>query len=225
MSVREQRMQSRREAIYAAALRLLIEGGVHALTIRALAAKAGVSVPTIYNLIGSRSQILLDLTVARIEEAREVVAYLPDMSAHEKVLAIQGGVADFYIEQADEAKAIYRARMSIRMSEPESAHPDIAAGSASVTATTIREGVEKGEFSADTNVAFAAEQIFRSFGHCMSDWVLGVYDDDGLRSTVAYFTCLHLLPISVGPGRQLVEDKIRELGTRVMAILDVATES
>lgn len=50
--------QRRRAAIREATRTVIAEGGIEAATVRVIAAEAGQSVATLYNLIGSRSEIL-----------------------------------------------------------------------------------------------------------------------------------------------------------------------
>jgi AcrR family transcriptional regulator len=57
-NLREIGKQQRRDAVLLAARALVIEGGADALTMRALAARAGVSVPTVYGLIGGRDAVI-----------------------------------------------------------------------------------------------------------------------------------------------------------------------
>ena len=61
LSVRERNMQKRRDRILAEARSLLARDGFDALNLRDLASKAGVTVPTIYNLIGNKEEVLLAL--------------------------------------------------------------------------------------------------------------------------------------------------------------------
>lgn len=57
--LRERGKLERRQRILDAAAELLVRGGVDALSMRSLSERAGLSVPTIYNLIGSREEVLL----------------------------------------------------------------------------------------------------------------------------------------------------------------------
>ena len=58
MSLRAVNMQKRRERILQEARRAIGEGGADALNVRSLAEAADVTVPTIYNLIGSKDDVL-----------------------------------------------------------------------------------------------------------------------------------------------------------------------
>lgn len=57
-SIRERGKAERRVRVIETAREILSEGGVEALSMRALSVEAGVSLPTIYNLIGGRDDVL-----------------------------------------------------------------------------------------------------------------------------------------------------------------------
>ncbi len=61
--LRSQNKRKRRERILARARELLAQQGFDALNLRDLAGSAGISVPTIYNLIGCKEQLLKELTL------------------------------------------------------------------------------------------------------------------------------------------------------------------
>jgi AcrR family transcriptional regulator len=68
VDTRTANMAKRRERILAAAREIIAHEGIGALNVRYLAKKAGVTVPTIYNLIGKKTQILECLIDEMMEE-------------------------------------------------------------------------------------------------------------------------------------------------------------
>ena len=58
MTLREQKMAERRERILLTAREIIAEGGLDALTTRELARRARVTVPTVYNLVGAKDEVL-----------------------------------------------------------------------------------------------------------------------------------------------------------------------
>ncbi|MFQ3200556.1 MAG: AcrR family transcriptional regulator [Zhongshania sp.] len=73
-------MQKRRTRLLAEARTLLARGGYEALSLRELAKAAGLTVPTIYNLIGNKDEVLLELgsDVLKEVEARVKSVYRDD---------------------------------------------------------------------------------------------------------------------------------------------------
>jgi len=60
---RAQNMEKRRERILKEARKMLAEGGFDALNLRDLAEVSGITVPTIYNLIGNKAEVLKALVM------------------------------------------------------------------------------------------------------------------------------------------------------------------
>src|SRR5262245_4522181 len=72
MGLLQEQKNERRERIVRAARKLIAEQGYEGLSMRELARAAGLSVPTLYNLIGSKHQILaleMQSTFAEIARA------------------------------------------------------------------------------------------------------------------------------------------------------------
>ena len=65
-TTRSKNMAKRREAILREARSLIANEGFEALKIRDLAARAGLTVPTIYNLIGGKNEILAVIILSLI---------------------------------------------------------------------------------------------------------------------------------------------------------------
>ena len=72
-------VRSRKARILAAARKLLAEGGYERLTVKNLASEADLSVPTIYNLVGKRHDVLVqamnDHTIAMCKTAKDKEKY------------------------------------------------------------------------------------------------------------------------------------------------------
>jgi len=60
---RAKNMEKRRERILKRARKMLAEGGFDALNLRDLAEMSGITVPTIYNLIGNKAEVLKTLVM------------------------------------------------------------------------------------------------------------------------------------------------------------------
>ena len=95
-----------REALLQATLQLMDEGGVEAVKARAVAQAAGVSVGTIYNLIGTvddlvrlaNQRIYEDLSAFGLKRMAELETMLGRGTARDRVLTRLLGLADAYID-------------------------------------------------------------------------------------------------------------------------------
>ena len=102
-------MQKRRERILAEARNLLARDGFDALNLRDLANKADVTVPTIYNLIGNKEEVLLALAD---EVLAEIEARFPNKDAADPLdaaAAVVTGCAQIFSENTDYYRAAFLA--------------------------------------------------------------------------------------------------------------------
>src|SRR5690554_4607653 len=81
-SLRERQKEERREAILDAAVALFDQLGYSATTVEQIAARAGVSAPTVFNYFGSKQDILYALAVrADTLALDEAIEELPAMDS------------------------------------------------------------------------------------------------------------------------------------------------
>ena len=71
-STRSKNMAKRRETILREARALIANEGIEALKIRDLAARAGLTVPTIYNLEGGKNEILAVIIDEMVVQLRTI---------------------------------------------------------------------------------------------------------------------------------------------------------
>ncbi len=87
--------QQRRENILQAARTLIVRDGFDALTTRGLAEEAGLTAPTLYNLIGDKNEIIRQLVcngLARVGSRAALNAELPPLAMAEGIIETALGV-------------------------------------------------------------------------------------------------------------------------------------
>lgn len=83
------KMEQRRENILHAARMLIVRDGFDALTTRRLADEAGITAPTLYNLIGDKNEIIRQLVfvgVARVGSRATLGEELPPLAMAERII-------------------------------------------------------------------------------------------------------------------------------------------
>lgn len=152
------RSEQARVAVLEAAGDLLLEGGLQATTVEAIAARAGVSKATIYKWWPNRGAVVLDGLLERVRRSLAIPEGL--------------GTADALEFQLRELVALFRdtgvgPAMRAIASEVES-DPDLAravrerwlAPRRAVTAAVLARGVADGELSADLDVELVMDQLY-----------------------------------------------------------------
>lgn len=160
----------RRARILTEARMLLSLEGFEGLSLRKLAARAGLTVPTIYNLVGGKEQILLELTlqmIASVETALDKIAEEQPLERAEAIVLVA-------ITEIERAPDFHRAALlAIDHLDRTGAPPgwdrlsrQATAMQEKATVAAQRIGLLEGQISA----SLIAEQIFRTYRSASRDW-------------------------------------------------------
>jgi len=163
------RSERARLAVLEAAADLLIEGGMTAATMEAIAARAGVGKATIYKWWPSRGHVALDSFFMR---TKTTIAVEAGASLEEALTAKIGALAGLLRDPA--TGPLMREIVAVAQSDPDirSALEERWVRPRRVAAEQVlREAAERGELRADVDFAAALDQLFAPlyyrllFGH------------------------------------------------------------
>jgi AcrR family transcriptional regulator len=152
------RSESRRAAILAAAGDLMMEGGLRAATMEAIAARAGVGKATVYKWWPSRGAVALEGFMLRAADSWSLPEGVPAAEAL-RVLA----VAAVRLFTRSPAGPLMRALAADAQSDPEIAQAlreQWFSPRRAVAAEVVREGIRSGEFRADLDLAATLDLVF-----------------------------------------------------------------
>lgn len=167
--------EERRARILQEARRIVAEGGVEALTTRGLAQAADVTVPTIYNLIGNREEVLYCLT-------RESIARLwarLDAVESAECLAMAEAIVEQTIALFTEDEAFFRAAVMAQDHLLETATLGEASKSyvekqaARMAAHAAQQGIDDGQLHGRIPADALGEQMYLGFDSPMRAWGFG----------------------------------------------------
>jgi AcrR family transcriptional regulator len=152
------RSERARAAILAAAAELLVSGGIDAVTMEAIAARARVSKSTIYKWWPSRAHVILESFFNR---ARHTMAVDENASLQEVLTAQVTSLARLFRDS--DAGPLMADLMAASQADP-----DIRAAldeqwlrpRRQIGASLLRAGMERGELDAGIDIAAAVDQIF-----------------------------------------------------------------
>ncbi|HSN15098.1 MAG TPA: TetR/AcrR family transcriptional regulator [Anaeromyxobacteraceae bacterium] len=154
--LRERLREETSSVILAAAEQVIGEDGVHAARMERIAARAGVSVGTVYNYFTDRAsllQALFDKRAAGMQEKLErALAAVSGRPAQEQVEAILGGM----VEHGRSHGAFFAALMAEHMGPSRLRPPSFArAELGRRTADLVTRAIASGEFREDPYGVFA----------------------------------------------------------------------
>ncbi len=221
MGRREANVAARRQRILESARALLQEAGPEGLSMRKLARQAGLSVTTLYNLLGSREQILQALikdSVQRLEEPA------PDARATRDPLRraarAMEGILQYMIDNRDLLRPLivadFRTGSWSRLAQQdEGAH---FKSSKEAVRAAITEALENGQLRNVVGLAFLEVQLHVAWELALDLWAFGVLDDEAfrLRSLSGFYVTL--LAFAEPEVRPRIEKELRRLERRHSAV-------
>lgn len=209
-ATRTANMNKRRDRILACAGSLIATKGFEAFTLNELASAAGVTMPTIHNLIGKKSQIfekLVEEMVSRIEDV------LSGLEVRDPIAA-----AEAYIDQlmalfsADEAlyKAAFVAGERTKLFEHELPN-GIYAKSLQLAIQVCEDAKAQGFLQGRLDTKQLAQQLFACQRLARHDWVHGYIDLQEYRTQVLTGMFITLAADATPESHALLAKKIAAL--------------
>ncbi len=219
---REANVAARRQRILESARKLLQEAGPEGFSMRKLARQAGLSVTTLYNLLGSREQILQALirdSVERLENPAVQVAAadLPDLPKplRRAVMAMEG-VLQHVIDNGDLLRPLivadFRTGSWSRLGQQEEG--ERFRSSKDAVRSAVRDALDAGQLLQVVGLDFLEAQLHVGWELALDLWAFGVLDDEAfrLRSLIGFQVAL--LAFAAPSARPDIEKDLRRLERR-----------
>jgi AcrR family transcriptional regulator len=210
-SRRERNIAERRQRILAAARALLSRGGLGALSMRKLAEEASLSVNTLYNLWGTREEILEAVTTDATER---MAASLPVFDSADDPLDFCRKLVRTNVRHACSEHEVFRP-MTLAWLEGEiSGQPspiEPIAQSIFTLAKVIREANRRGVLEGPLRPEHIAWQIGHGVHFALIQWALGGIDDAHFEARALYGLELALLGFVQGERRTQIKTKLKGL--------------
>jgi AcrR family transcriptional regulator len=212
--VSEQKLE-RRARILAAVRELVAERGWRDVTIRDLAQRCRVSVPTLYNQFGVKDELLAAAALGHFAELLEQTAREPGPGGWRRVLALVRRCAENMTSQSAYHRSLLESFAVARETEPTQA--------AFVADLTRALGAEieamrgQGQLEDWIDAELLAAQIS---GACVSAsvlWVRGALGDRGLGAAMLHAASLLLLAAARGDARRALVRSARAAQAQLVA--------
>lgn len=189
MTLRNRNMTARRERILAAARDIIDREGFDALTTRRLADDAGITVPTLYNLIGSKDEIISELVRRGTFRFQVGLSISTEKRICEQVEALAVLSMHNIARQASYWRALAHAFDQVGgafVANPLPGKPSSAGDAAIAVALPILErAAAAGQLLGTLPVAVIVEQMVDAFRGPFRDWAVGTISVDEARYRIA----------------------------------------
>ncbi len=190
-SARVVNKEKRRRRILDHARRIIAKKGFDALKLRDLAASADVTVPTIYNLIGGKPEMLRFIIEELVERLQEVQNQ-SDLKDVEAAFETQiEDLAKLFAEDEDYYRAAFIAGDRSGLFE-QSSSSGIFARSVQLPVEACKVAQSTGLLAGSVSAEQMGRQIYGCYRLARQDWVNGYFDLQGFRdqALTGIFLCL-----------------------------------
>lgn len=211
LSRREAGKAERRRRIIHAARDLIRETGNAGLSMRALAARAGVSLATPYNLFGSKRAIVL----AVLDDVREFQGRFANLQSTDPVERLFTAVdmsVDFYISDPQ----FYRTLWAAVFDASDTVRSEILNWKRNeFWRRLVAEAADAGVLAPDIDVELLFRALDRNFESAMLEWVVGELPPDLLAATIRHGHALMLAGAASPEWRGPLDARLRESRNRI----------
>jgi len=213
--LRERNVAARRQQILGAARTLLSRGGLGALSMRKLAEEASLSVNTLYNLWGTREEILRALT---LDAKSRIEARLPREELSDDPVERCRSLVCFTVREMAREKDVFRPMILAWLESEIAGHPspvEPMAHSIRVLSRVIEAAREQGILDGPVQPEQVAWQVHHGAQFAAIQWALGRIDDAQLEARALYGLNLALLGLVRGDRRPELRSTLEELEAKL----------
>lgn len=203
MDLVTQQLLERRARILQTARDLIGEVGYQGLTMRHLATRCGVSVPTLYNQFGSKDQLLAAAVQSHFASLLTSSAPESRGIGHEYLISIMQLRAREITRLPGFHRKLLGAFMSTR--DTESTEAELRTGLAGELSKALAEMREQGQLADWADAELLAKHLT---GACVASavaWATGVLDDAELEATMLLTACMLTLGAASGDARDALQ--------------------
>jgi AcrR family transcriptional regulator len=215
MTKREQGKADRRRRITAAARDLIRETGDTGLSMRAIAARAEVSLSTPYNLFGSKRAIVLAV-LEDIDDFHERFSRLQDVDAVERIFQAVSITIGYYADDPAFYKTLWTALLDSSGKDERTAllTPERKAFWMALVSAAVREGALRPEI----DVELMTRALDLTFAAVMLTWVFEATRPEELEPSVGYGYALTLAGAATDAWRDRLAAKAAEFQDRLAGL-------
>ncbi len=203
-------MAERRERILEAARGIIGEKGYEALTMRELARASRVTVPTIYNLVGSKEQVLF----AAVEEQTERFVAGLHRAGGDVI-----GVVEASVRELLRMPRYYRALLLLLLTSDaaDPARRSVGRALGDQLDAALAELTAAGELASWVDPAVLRDRIRAHFEMTSLQWAKGWLSASAFRAAARYEAAVLLLSVTSGRSHRALERVARESQPEVRA--------
>lgn len=204
--VRDLNKSKRRDAILDAAVALLSERANDEVSTEEIAALAGVAPATVYNLVGTRDEVVTALVARVLSRLADSIA---DLDPGDPIAAAQLVVDQTVAAFVANSNAF---RQVIAMAQRSAANHSFGVDPSEFQVAAMRRAQQLGIIRDDLDAAAIGRQVFLSYTGAMTLWSAGRLDDAGFGTAARHGLVTALAAAATDAHRQRFLDELRDVG-------------
>lgn len=172
---RAENKQKRQQQLIQDACEIISQEGPRSFTLAALAAKTGVSIPTVHNLLGKKSDVFTQVVECMVNTTSAMLAHI-DM---QEPIAFLENLTDKLISLYQSNESLYKAAFVISESEHLFEHEiptKLYEKSLAIALKVIEQAIETGQLKGQVNSHLMAKLLFANQRLVRRDWMHGHID-------------------------------------------------
>ncbi len=166
--LRETQKEARRHQILETMMTLLSQKALHDITNSEIADKAGVSIPTLYNLIGNRNDILVHLLNVTMREVKALSLTQKNLDPVERAEWVGSFLVQQFTAKEDAYRQVIRGVNAISLS----AHKSYEQSPHQLYLELMQEAEAQGVFLPEIGADLVASQLFQMFAGALITWAI-----------------------------------------------------
>jgi AcrR family transcriptional regulator len=209
-ATRLRNMDARRQRILEQATVLLAAGGLAGLNIRSLATRAGVTVPTIYNLVGGKDHLVAALIESALQGMETALATKPGLRGIARAEAAVHATADLYFADPARFGAVFRALQDVQANPGENILGPLFRRAGEVFCLAVREAQQDGDLHGRLAVVPLGHHILHAQVETFRLWGIGALPEAATRARAMYVLYVSLLADATKPMRRILLARLRD---------------
>lgn len=195
------RQIARRQAILTTVRKQLQEGGYDALSMRGIAAAAGVSPSTLYEIYGSKEGLILYALGDTINSlSAEEEKYPPGV---ERFLQRLDAVAAFFLHNPETGKAM--AKLLFQNSGDSPASALLVVNAIDARRTSVEEMILQREMQRDVDIEFYARTLISITWGTVLLWLKGIIPEESFRNELIRASFGVILPAATRKSKPRIQ--------------------
>ncbi|MEJ0048239.1 MAG: TetR/AcrR family transcriptional regulator [Rhodospirillales bacterium] len=203
-------MDARRQRILDEACRMLADGGTGGLTLRGLAENSGVTVPTIYNLVGCKDQVVTSLIAAALDRLDEALLGLPSARGIARAEAAVGASVTLFFGEPGRYGAVFRALQEMQGSKEDRLLGPLFRRAGEVYCQAVSEAQKDGDLRGRLRAVPLGHHILHAQIEGFRLWGVGTLAAPVVRARAFYALYVSLLADATKPVRKRLLEQLRE---------------